>query len=197
MFLRYLEDLWISYHGALPKSPLKHLREKARQLISFVAGRPIRFSWVISKQLAWSSMIYSHREVNWLKKQGISAILSLTLNPIPKEALIKHSIKYMHEPLPDHEAPSVMQVERCLEFIDSCLREQHAVLVHCAVGKGRSGTIIAAYLVKFRGLSDKKALSIIRRIRPGSVEREQETFLSRLYYMWHENSMNSYEPGHS
>jgi atypical dual specificity phosphatase len=42
-------------------------------------------------------------------------------------------------------------------------------VVHCAGGLGRTGTVLAAYLVH-RGRSAEEAIAEIRRQRPGSVE---------------------------
>lgn len=50
-----------------------------------------------------------------------------------------------------------------------------AVAVHCMLGHGRTGTMLACYLVKARALSGAAAIREIRRLRPGSIEtREQE-----------------------
>lgn len=50
-----------------------------------------------------------------------------------------------------------------------------AVAVHCFHGRGRTGTILACYLVKTRGMAAKDAISYVRRERPWSVEtRDQE-----------------------
>ncbi|NXY91890.1 DUS23 phosphatase, partial [Alcedo cyanopectus] len=43
------------------------------------------------------------------------------------------------------------------------------------LGHGRTGTMLACYLAKARGLSGVDAVREIRRLRPGSIEtREQE-----------------------
>jgi atypical dual specificity phosphatase len=35
-------------------------------------------------------------------------------------------------------------------------------MVHCAAGKGRTGTILAAYMIKFKGVDAKNAVEKIR-----------------------------------
>lgn len=47
--------------------------------------------------------------------------------------------------------------------------------MHCKHGLGRTGTMLACYLVKTRAISGEEAIKTIRRLRPGSIEtREQE-----------------------
>jgi atypical dual specificity phosphatase len=49
-----------------------------------------------------------------------------------------------------------------------------AVSVHCACGRGRTGTMLACYFVKHNGLSADNAIRAIRRLRPGSIDTEKQ-----------------------
>lgn len=47
--------------------------------------------------------------------------------------------------------------------------------VHCMLGHGRTGTMLACYLAKAQKMNGSDAIWEIRRLRPGSIEtREQE-----------------------
>lgn len=61
-------------------------------------------------------------------------------------------------------------------------RSSQAVAVHCALGFGRTGTMLACYLVKERGLAAGDAIAEVRRLRPGSIETyEQEKAVFQFY----------------
>ena len=52
--------------------------------------------------------------------------------------------------------------------------------IHCAHGKGRTGTVLACYLIKHHNMTAAEAVSKIRMLRPGSIEtseQEQTVFL--------------------
>jgi atypical dual specificity phosphatase len=157
------------------------IKDTCRRVLGLILGRPFRFSWVIDGQIAWSSQIYSHREIKWLRRQGIKAILSLTERPIPHDILRGYISSYMHEPMLDHAPLMINQTEKCVTFIRDNVIQQRPVLVHCSAGKGRSGAIIAAYLIKVNKYTPSKSMAVIRSIRPGSIEPTQEQSLMKYY----------------
>ena len=44
--------------------------------------------------------------------------------------------------------------------------------MHCTLGMGRSGTMLACYLVKTTHCDAQQAIKIVREKRPGSIETE-------------------------
>lgn len=53
--------------------------------------------------------------------------------------------------------------------------------MHCAHGKGRTGTILACYLVRKYSLSAEEAIQRLRALRPGSVETSGQEKIVSLY----------------
>ena len=72
-------------------------------------------------------------------------------------------------------------------FLDICRRRKGAIAVHCRAGLGRTGTLIAAYLIKYHHFSAREAIGYIRVCRPGSIIGEQQTYLDQIQsQLWQE-----------
>lgn len=87
----------------------------------------------------------------------------------------------------DMGSPDSSKIEKMLAVVKAFIdRTNRAVVFHCYAGKGRTGTAIAAYLIKYHGLTGQQAIEKVRSIRPGSVEtREQERWLVNYYNSLH------------
>uniref|UniRef100_A0A7N9CQH0 Dual specificity phosphatase 23 n=1 Tax=Macaca fascicularis TaxID=9541 RepID=A0A7N9CQH0_MACFA len=84
--------------------------------------------------------------------------------------------------IPDFCPPAPDQIDRFVQIVDEANARGEAVGVHCALGFGRTGTMLACYLVKERGLAAGDAIAEIRRLRPGSIETyEQEKAVFQFY----------------
>jgi atypical dual specificity phosphatase len=121
------------------------------------------FSFVIPEKLA--GMSRPDREaLELLPQAGVKGLLSLTEEGIPP-MLIK-DLEYLHLPIPDFTAPEIEGIEHAVKFIDYV---KGPVAAHCFAGIGRTGTILAAYMVS-RGADAPGAINSLRRIRPSSIE---------------------------
>lgn len=116
-------------------------------------------------------------DLAWLRAQGIGAVLSLTEVPLSPGALARNGLNELHLAVDDLHAPSPAQLQTALAFLDWERARAHGVAVHCLMGQGRTGTVLAAYLIR-GGLSAGEALDEVRAICPGAISSaEQEEAL--------------------
>ena len=79
----------------------------------------------------------------------------------------------MHVPVVDLYPPAPKQIDLCLSAIAKARAKQFGVGVHCGAGLGRTGTLLACYLVT-QDQSAHDAVARIRRLRPGSIETPEQ-----------------------
>ena len=150
-----------------------------RKVHGKITKKPTNFSWLIEGKLAGSGIPTSLDEFDWLLNQGVKSIVTMTENALPDEWTQK--IKYLHIPTADFHAPDMEGIDSAVEFIQNQIQNDQSVMVHCAAGLGRAGTILACYLIKYEKLSAIQAIKKIRDERPGSIQSDvQELAIS--YY---------------
>ena len=139
--------------------------------------RSLDFSWVIKDKLAGHQAPWSVDDLAWLKIRGIKALVRMAENTKAIVSTIQVEglgLRDCYEPVGDFTAPTQAQISRMVSFISLSLSEGRPVGVSCGAGLGRTGTILACYLVS-TGLSAEAAMTEVRNKRPGSIEtREQE-----------------------
>ena len=141
---------------------------------------PQGFSWIDRPHLAALARPRSLEDLQWLRQQGIEVLISLTEEPLRRDWVNDAGLLAFHEPLEDMEPPSQEQLDRCVSAIARANDRKMGVAVHCGAGLGRTGVVLAAYFVA-RGLSASNAIARIRRLRPGSIETDEQAAAVELY----------------
>src|SRR5262249_652922 len=130
-------------------------------------------TWSKRPLLAALSRPSSALDFTWLRERGIQVVLSLSEDPPRRDWVNDAGLMVYHVPIVDMEAPTQEQLERCLSAIERAHAQNMGVAVHCTAGLGRTGTVLAAWFVT-QGLSAQNAIARVRRLRPGSVETEEQ-----------------------
>ena len=154
-------NLWRKVHGRITK-------------------KPTNFSWLINNKLAGSGMPTSSAELEWIVKKGVKSIITMTEEPLPESWIT--NMKYLHVPTEDLSSPDIEEIDNTIDFIHERIENNEPTMVHCAAGAGRTGTILACYLIKYHNLSAKDAIDKVRKERPGSIQSESQEIAIRLYY---------------
>jgi atypical dual specificity phosphatase len=136
----------------------------------------MNFSWVIPGVLAGSMGPVIDEELQYLKEKGIGAIVRLEQQTISGESA---GLIDLAEFVPDFHATTIDQMDRIIAFIYEQVRQDKSVVVCCKAGMGRTGTVLACYLLHER-YNAEDALVRVRSLRPGSVESPfQQEFVYR------------------
>jgi len=131
------------------------------------------------------ALIAFEDEMASLQAAGVRAVVCL-LN-IPGDASVYESagFSFLCLPVPDGGAPTFEQAEEFVRFVTEQRAAQRPVAVHCEAGLGRTGTLLATYLVA-QGESAAAAIARVRAAEKVAVEtptqiRFLEQFAERVH----------------
>ncbi|GAB1601654.1 dual specificity protein phosphatase CDC14B-like isoform X1 [Argonauta hians] len=154
---------------------------ESKQPTQIVPKIPKNFSWVVDGFLAALGFPNEAANMMYLVRHGIKYLISLTAELTPSLHGFEDKLVWSQIKIKDFSPPTLQQVDEFLKVVEKARSENSAVAIHCAHGKGRTGTMIACYLIKYHNQTASEALKNIRQSRPGSVETFQQ---EELIYMF-------------
>ena len=118
-----------------------------------------------------------------LRKMGYSVVVSLECDRLNTFEIEDAGFEHKKICIEDFTAPTFDQINEFVRFVEAKITEGKKVLVHCYAGRGRTGTMLGAFLIH-RGMSAEAAIREIRErageaygtVR-GVIEPEQEETL--------------------
>ena len=150
-----------------------------RKLHGMITGKPDNFSWIIEEKLAGSAIPTSKEEIDWIKQEGVKSIVTIREEPLEDEWI--KDINYLHVHSNDMGIPEFSDLVNSVDFIHQRITNDEPVMVHCLAGLGRTGTILACYLIKYEDMTADDAIEKVRRERHGSIQSfSQEEIIFRF-----------------
>lgn len=140
------------------------------------------YYWLKPNKILVGQVPKTSDDIQRLKSLGVGQIVSLLEDDYGLESTWASNMRmgYKRFSIPDFGTPGLDVLTSIISAMDECIDSGHVVYVHCMMGLGRSGTVVASYLVK-DGMSAKAAIAKVRQLRPGSIQTEEQ---EQLIYMF-------------
>src|SRR5580698_4942318 len=145
-----------------------------------LAGMPMPFIHPDRRMSGGGTLDAFDDELSTLWSAGVRAVVSL-LN-LPSDAPVYESagFSFLCLPIPDGGAPTFEQADEFVRFVTKQRAEQRPVAVHCEAGLGRTGTMLAVYLIS-EGETAITAIARVRAIERAAIESARQIFFLEQY----------------
>ena len=116
--------------------------------------------------------------------EGVKSIVTIREEPLDEDWV--KNMNYLHVHSNDMGVPDFSDLVFSVDFIHSRITNNEPVMVHCLAGLGRTGTILACYLIKYEKMSAEDAITHVREKRHGSIQ----SFVQEEMIFQYEKALN-------
>ncbi|OTF73951.1 dual specificity protein phosphatase CDC14A-like protein [Euroglyphus maynei] len=183
----------IIYHHLLPDDIMARLKQLSISYVAYKTFTPFvengDLNWIVpGKFIAFcdpqtysdhSTNHYVKLYINFFRKNNITTIIRLNKSRYDSKMFTDKGFQHYNLIFMDGGVPDDHLVD---EFLQIAETNSGAMAVHCKAGLGRTGTMIACYLMKHWHFTALEAIAWIRICRPGSIVGYQQKWL-KLYVL--------------
>jgi protein-tyrosine phosphatase len=107
------------------------------------------------------------RDYHELLTHNITAVVDMRAERRADAAFYEtHDIAHRQYLVPDVTVPDQHVLDDAVDWIEAQILDDRVVLIHCAKGRGRSATVLAAYLMDAQGMTFDEVDELLTRKRP-------------------------------
>eukprot|EP00043_Microstomoeca_roanoka_P030285 m.25670 g.25670 ORF g.25670 m.25670 type:complete len:624 (+) comp9902_c0_seq1:127-1998(+) len=141
-----------------------------------VDGKFISMSSPYDETYGWPSWTRFCVEdyISYFKAHNVTAVVRLNEPMYNRPKFTSQGFKHYEMCFRDGTNPPDHILQR---FLKACEEAKGAIAVHCTAGLGRTGTMVACYIMKHYHLTAAETIAWLRVARPGSVIGRQQRFV--------------------